>query len=160
MQYLIIRHPVLANRFSRVLSAGLYATKPGVPLSPGVDFMLRDHGICENFSHISRRLERRDVEKYEYVLTMSNAQRDEILKRWPSRDQLSNAERLDPETVTREDLLAKVQVLGSFGGQGVREVSVTDSINGSSWFHVGKTRIYPGYERCYRDIKAYIIDFV
>ncbi len=63
-------HPQLTHHFSRVLSAGLSASKPGVQLPPGVDYMLRDYGIGHNFKHVSRRLEKRDVEKFEFVLGM------------------------------------------------------------------------------------------
>lgn len=70
LEHLMARYPQLTGYFSRVLSAGLSASKPGVPLPPGVDFMLRDYGISDNFTHISRRLERRDVERFEFLLTM------------------------------------------------------------------------------------------
>ncbi len=160
LQYLVHQHETLATIFSRVLSAGLAASKPGVPLSAGVDFMLRDYGICDNFVHISRRLERRDVEKFEYVLTMNIAQRDDILAAWSSRDESSTSSDVQPDTLTREDLGEKVRVLGSFGSEEVREVPILESIYGEHWFFIGTKRIYPGYDKCFRAIKAFVGDFV
>jgi len=160
LEYLMALHPILATSFSRVLSAGLAASKPGVPLPPGVEFMLRDYGINTDFSHTSRRLERRDVEKFEYVLTMSRAQREEILSRWPSRSDVSSSELTDEGQIFREDLETKVKLLGDFGNQGGREVSMAESINQAHWFHIGTKRIYPGYDTCFGEIKAYIADFV
>ena len=103
LEYLVALHPVLATSFSRILSAGIAASKPGVPLSAGVEFMLRDYGISSKFSHISRRLERRDVEKFEYVLTMSCSQRDTILSRWTPRSNLPVLESGIPGEVCREE---------------------------------------------------------
>jgi len=122
--------------------------------------MLRDYGISSKFSHISRRLERRDVEKFEYVLTMSCSQRDTILSRWTPRSNLPVLESGIPGEVCREDLQDKVAVLGSFGGHGDREVSIAESINQVYWFHVGTKRIYPGYDKCFNEIKAYMTDFI
>lgn len=137
LEYLVALHPALAGSFSRILSAGIAASKPGIPLSPGVEFMLRDYGISPKFSHTSRRLERRDVEKFEYVLTMSCSQRDTILSRWPPRSQLVAQDPANVGQLCREDLEERVAVLGSFGGQGDREVSIAESINQVYWFHVG-----------------------
>jgi protein-tyrosine-phosphatase len=160
LQYLLHQHETLATNFSRVLSAGLAASKPGVPISAGVDFMLRDYGICDNFVHISRRLERRDVEKFEYVLTMNTAQRDEVLATWPSRDESSTSSDVQAGTLTREDLEEKVRVLGSFGNEEAREVPSVESIYGEHWFFIGTKRIYPGYDKCFHAIKAFVGDFV
>ena len=122
--------------------------------------MLRDYGISSKFSHTSRRLERRDVEKFEFVLTMSCSQRDTILSRWTPRSNLPSSESANPGELCREDLQDKVAVLGSFGGHGDREVSIAESINQVYWFHVGTKRIYPGYDKCFLEIKAYMADFV
>lgn len=156
------QHPILAAHFSRVSSAGLSASKPGVPLVPGVDFLLRDYNIAENFVHISRRLERRDVEKYEYTLTMNVGQRDDILSRWQPRAELEEHETTPAKHFSREDIERRVFLLGSFGQEGNqdREVPTPDHIDGHYWFQVGTRRIYPGYERCLSDIKAYIADFI
>jgi protein-tyrosine-phosphatase len=160
LQYLLHEHENLATHFSRVSSAGLAASKPGVPLSAGVDFMLRDYGICNNgFAHISRRLERRDVEKFEYVLTMNNAQRDDILA-WSSRDETSTSSDVQADTLTREDLEEKVRVLGSFGSEEDQEVPILESIYGEHWFFIGTKRIYPGYDKCFQAVKAFVGDFV
>jgi protein-tyrosine-phosphatase len=160
LEYLVALHPALAGSFSRILSAGIAASKPGVPLSAGVEFMLRDYGISPNFSHTSRRLERRDVEKFEYVLAMSCSQRDTILSRWAPRSNLLKPESANAGELCREDLEDRVAVLGSFGGQGDREVSIAESINQVYWFHVGTKRIYPGYDKCFNEIKAFMADFV
>ena len=122
--------------------------------------MLRDYGISPKFSLISRRLQRRDVEKFEYVLTMSCSQRDTILSRWPSRSNLPASEPANAGELYREDLQDKVVVLGSFGGHGDRGVSIAESINQVYWFHVGTKRIYPGYDKFFNEIKAFIADFV
>ncbi|KAL9115515.1 MAG: hypothetical protein Q9227_000836 [Pyrenula ochraceoflavens] len=145
LESLMAQHPTLASCFSRVLSAGLSASKPGVPLPPGVEFLLRDYGICEDFQHTSRRLEKRDVERFEYILAMNQAQIDEVLARYPT------------------EISGKVALLGSFGEvgrQGAREVSHPESIHGSRFFHIGSKRIYPGYDKCLQEIKTYIADFV
>ena len=160
LEYLVALHAPLAGSFSRILSAGTAASKPGVPLSAGVEFMLRDYGISAKFSHTSRRLERRDVEKFEYVLTMSCSQRDTILSRWAPRCDLPALESANAGEVCREDLQDKVAVLGSFGGHGDREVSIAESINQVYWFHVGTKRIYPGYDKCFNEIKAFMADFI
>jgi protein-tyrosine-phosphatase len=160
LEYLVALHPPLAGCFSRILSAGIAASKPGIPLSPGVEFMLRDYGISPTSSHISRRLERRDVEKFEYVLTMSCSQRDTILSRWATRSELVAQDSGNLGELCREELEERVAVLGSFGGHGDREVSIAESINQEYWFHVGAKRIYPGYDRCLNEIKAYMADFV
>lgn len=160
LQYLLHKHENLATHFSRVLSAGLAACKPGVPISAGVAIMLRDYGICDNFTHTSRRLERRDVEKFEYVLTMNIAQRNDILASWSSRDESSKSSDAQTDSLTREDLEAKVRVLGSFGSEEMREVPVVESIYGEHWFFIGTKRIYPGYDTCFRAIKAFVRDFV
>jgi protein-tyrosine-phosphatase len=160
LEYLVALHPALAGSFSRILSAGIAASKPGVPLLAGVEFMLRDYGISPKFSHTSRRLERRDVEKFEYILTMSCSQRDTILSRWTPRANLPALESANTGELYREDLQEKVLVLGSFGGHGDREVSIAESINQVYWFHVGTKRIYPGYDKCFNEIKAFVADFV
>jgi protein-tyrosine-phosphatase len=160
LQYLLHQHETLAANFSRVLSAGVAASKPGVPLSAGVDFMLRDYGICDNFVHTSRRLERRDVEKFEYILTMNVAQRDDILAAWSSRDESSASSYAQADTLTRGDIEEKVRVLGSFGSEEVREVPVMEGIYGQHWFFIGTKRIYPGYDKCFQAIKAFVGDFV
>jgi protein-tyrosine-phosphatase len=160
LEYLVALHPALAGSFSRILSAGIAASKPGVPLSAGVEFMLRDYGIGPKFSHTSRRLERRDVEKFEYVLTMSCSQRDTILSRWVPRSHFVAQDSANTGEMCREDLEDRVAVLGSFGGKGDREVSIAESINQVYWFHVGNKRIYPGYDKCFREIKAFMADFV
>jgi protein-tyrosine-phosphatase len=160
LQYLLHQHEALATNFSRVLSAGVAASKPGVPVSAGVDFMLRDYGICENFVHISRRLERRDVEKFEYVLTMNIAQRDDILASWLSRDESSTTSEGHADSLSREALEEKVRVLGSFGSEETREVPPLESIYGQHWFFIGTKRIYPGYDKCFQAIKTFVGDFV
>ena len=160
LEYLMALHPPLGARFSRVLSAGIAASKPGVPLDAGVQFFLRDYRVSDNFSHTSRRLERRDVNKFEYVLTMSFSQRDQILGRWPLRSDSPASETASINEGFREDIQEKVALLGSFGGKGEREVAMTETINQRHWFHVGTKRIYPGYDEPFRQIKAYIADFV
>ncbi len=160
LQHLVALHPPLAAGFSRILSAGIAASKPGVQASPGVEFMLRDYNINSKFSHTSRRLERRDVEKFEYILTMNGSQRDSILSRWPLRLDKDVSRSSDAGDVFREDIQHKVVILGSFGDKGEREVAVAESINGEYWFHAGTQRIYPGYDKCFNQNKNYIADFV
>jgi hypothetical protein len=50
--------------------------------------------------------------------------------------------------------------LGSFGNQGPREVAIPQSIDQDYWFQIGTRRIYPGYEKCFADIKHFVQDFV
>lgn len=159
LEHLMVDHASLAQYFSRVLSAGLSASKPGLPLPAGVEFLLRDYGISEDFQHISRRLEKRDVERFEYILTMNQAQVDEILSRYPAKAETIQSGELYLGPF-REDLSERVVLLGSFGGHGPREVTHPESIHGSRFFHIGSKRIYPGYDKCLQEIKAYIADFV
>lgn len=159
LEHLMIEHVSLAGCFSRVLSAGLSASKPGVPLPAGVEFLLRDYGISESFQHTSRRLEKRDVERFEYILAMNQAQVDEILSRYPTKAEAFQKGEM-PQGPFQEDLAERVVLLGSFGGHGLREVTHPESIHGSRFFHIGSKRIYPGYDKCLQEIKAYIADFV
>jgi protein-tyrosine-phosphatase len=155
------KHDALANRFCRTTSAGLTAKKPGVPLCPGVDFMLRDYSITENFQHTSRRLELRDVENYEYVLCMDSEIREQILSQFPAREDIVALPPTNPKKITvREDIEDKVKLLGGFGSGEVLEIANPESINGEYWFQVGTRRIYPGYDRCFSEIKRCINDFV
>lgn len=159
LEHLMREHVTLAACFSRVLSAGLSASKPGVPLPAGVEFLLRDYGISENFQHTSRRLEKRDVERFEYILAMNQAQIDEILSRYPIRAEAARNGEVT-QGPFREDLAEHVVLLGSFGGHGPREVTHPESINGSRFFHIGSKRIYPGYDKSLQEIKAFIADFI
>jgi protein-tyrosine-phosphatase len=161
LNHLIEENVALGNKFCRVISAGITARKPGVPLSPGVDFMLRDFGICENFQHTSRRLEARDILNYEFILCLQTAHRDEVLAQFPTRAEISgNGQSPASNITTREDIQNKVYLLGGFGEEQDREVSVPENIGGEYWFQVGRRRIYPGYERCFNDIRRYIHEFV
>ncbi|KAL9621268.1 MAG: hypothetical protein Q9160_004289 [Pyrenula sp. 1 TL-2023] len=159
LEHLMREHVTLAACFSRVLSAGLSASKPGVPLPAGVEFLLRDYGISEDFQHTSRRLEKRDVERFEYILAMNQAQIDEILSRYPVRAETAQNGEIS-QGPFREDLAEHVVLLGSFGGHGPREVTHPESINGSRFFHIGSKRIYPGYDKSLQEIKVYIADFI
>src|SRR6266536_272941 len=161
LEHLKSTHPTLAAHFSRVLSAGLSAAKSGVPLPSGVSLLLRDNGIHENFIHTSRRLERRDVEKYEYVLVMNSRHVEEILSIWPSREEAGHTEDVTTKNVVcREDIEGKIRLLGSFGNEGMREVSLPESISGDYWFQIGTRRIFPGYDTCWNEVKKYVADMV
>jgi protein-tyrosine-phosphatase len=161
LEHLKATHPALAGHFSRIGSVGLLASKPGVPLSSGVSLLLRDQGIHENFIHTSRRLERRDVEKYEYVLVMNSRQIDDILEIWLSRENTDHNTISDSHNeVFREDIEGRVQLFGSFGNEGPREVSLPESIGNEYWFQMGTRRIYPGYDKCWNEIKKYMADFI
>jgi protein-tyrosine-phosphatase len=161
LEHLKAAHPPLASHFSRVLSAGLSVAKLGVALPAGLGLMLRDCGISENFVHTSRRIERRDVEKYEYVLVMNSRQIEDILAFWPSREEAEQQGiAATNNTVVREDIEGKIHLLGSFGNEGMREVSLPESIGGEYWFQMGTRRIYPGYDKCWSEIKKYVADFI
>ena len=160
--YLLNSHPTLAARFARIQSTGLTADK-GVPLAPGVDFLLRDRGINQNLKHTSRRFDLRELERFEHVLVMNSALKDEIIKTWLSRESDRGAKSQhseEDEFLTLELVKERVRELGSYGDEDVQEVARVASIDGQAWFQVGKRRIYPGYETCLRQIKSYLIDFV
>jgi protein-tyrosine-phosphatase len=162
LEHLMAIHPQLTHCFSRVLSSGLSASKPGVQLPPGVDYMLRDCGLSHNFKHVSRRLEKRDIERFEFVLglifclshkipldgsdaspAMNSAHVQEILHTWPPTQMLENV----PDQAMESPGLAtphgreNVRLLGSFGGHGQREVAIPEAIDHKHWFQVGTRRI-------------------
>jgi protein-tyrosine-phosphatase len=162
LEHLMAIHPQLTHCFSRVLSSGLSASKPGVQLPPGVDYMLRDCGVSHNFKHVSRRLEKRDVEKFEFVLglilslsckvllngsdtspAMNSAHVQEILHAWPPTQMLENVpdHLMEPLRLTTPLDRENVRLLGSFGGHGQREVAIPEAIDHKHWFQVGTRRI-------------------
>ena len=164
-------HPQLAHHFSRVLSSGLSASKPGIQLPPGVDYMLRDYGVSHNFKHVSRRLEKRDVEKFEFVLglisslscevaldgsdtgpAMNDTHVQEILHTWPPTQKLENSpdQPTGPSEMSTPHDRENVRVLGSFGGHGQREVTIPEAINHTHWFQVGTRRIVRITTKCIR----------
>lgn len=155
-------HPQLTHCFSRVLSSGLSASKPGVQLPPGVDYMLRDCGVSHNFKLVSRRLEKRDVERFEFVLglifslsyknplgrsdlipAMNTAHVREILHTWPPTPILESVpdQSMESPGLTMPYGRDNVRLLGSFGCHGQREVAIPEAIDHKHWFQVGTRRI-------------------
>jgi hypothetical protein len=108
----------------------------------GIKLFLKDAGICDDFRHTPRPLLSSDFTAFKYILAMNQYQ-------------ISRA-----HTVNLERLGVEFRLLGSFGGKGLREVAEPECIGDREWFEVRSTRIYPGYERCFQDIKDYIHDFV
>jgi protein-tyrosine-phosphatase len=161
LEHLMAIHPQLTRHFSRVLSSGLSASKPGVQLPPGVDYMLRDYGVSHNFKHVSRRLEKRDVDKFEFVLglifslsckrlwidltrlAMNYTHVQEILHTWPPTQTLENGpdQSIESLELTTFHGRENVRLLGSFGGHDRREVTIPEAINHTHWFQVGTRRI-------------------
>jgi protein-tyrosine-phosphatase len=162
LEHLMAIHPQLTHCFSRVLSSGLSASKPGVQLPPGVDYMLRDYGVSHNFKHVSRRLEKRDMERFEFVLglifslsckipldgsdtspAMNSVHVQEISHTWPQMQLLENVldQSMEPPVLTTPHGRENVRLLGSFGGYGQREVAIPEAIDHRHWFQVGTRRI-------------------
>lgn len=92
---------------------------------------------------------------------MNKRQMEDILSIWPSRDESDQSETAPANRIIfREDIEGKVHLLGSFGNEGMREVSLPESIGNEYWFQMGTRRIYPGYDKCWNEIKKYVADFI
>ena len=64
-----------------VASAGLFA-QPGSPPDPEIVKYLKDRGISAN-DHLSRKLEKEDVDWADHIFVMEKTQADLIKETWP-----------------------------------------------------------------------------
>ena len=68
--------------FLRISSAGLYAS-PGAPASPEAVEVLRNYGVDLSV-HLARELEREELAAADLILTMTNAQKKQLIKLYPA----------------------------------------------------------------------------
>jgi hypothetical protein len=77
---------------------------------------------------------------------MNAAHVQEILHAWPPTKMLENVpnELTKPAELTSPHNRENVRLLGSFGGNGQREVAIPEAIDHKHWFQVGTRRIVSG----------------
>jgi protein-tyrosine-phosphatase len=149
LECLTERHPALQNFIAMIDSAGVdLDAQPSAHALEGVKLFLAEEGISSHFNHVPRRFRPEDFSNFKYILAMCDY----------------HMPYLEHNTANTYSLATgyKVELLGSFGHK-VRwegDVAEPECIGDREWFEVGGTRIYPGYEQCFRDIKEYMHEFL
>jgi protein-tyrosine-phosphatase len=137
----------LQNLISLVDSAGTDPDpEPSDHACRGVKLFLQDRGIHPDYRHTTRSVCDDDFAYFHHVLAMNSYQ---------IRDLQYIAESYENQNPTLE-----CRLLGSFDGEYPRGVAEPECIGGREWFEVNGARIYPGYEKCFGQIKKYIHEFI